>query len=199
MEEGLQLDPLNLPLKLQLDTTTNLILKDLLEGGRVAQHQWVVHCLDLWHVQALCLLSGGMCPPTMPIPCTATAMELGHWHCYNESCLAFTSRFSGWPGACHQSKYSAATCKAGSLLDPARLHSNQILDHAGRGREVLALPPPQPTQRISALPFSTPLHKLKSDTMLPTQLLTPFQVRAWCRRQIPTISTCCNPVWETGA
>ena len=32
MEEGLQLDPLNLPLKMQLDTTTNLILKDMLEG-----------------------------------------------------------------------------------------------------------------------------------------------------------------------
>ena len=32
MEEGLQLDPLNLPLKMQLDTTTNCILKDLLEG-----------------------------------------------------------------------------------------------------------------------------------------------------------------------
>ena len=32
MEEGLHLDPLDLPLKTQLDTTTSLILKDLLEG-----------------------------------------------------------------------------------------------------------------------------------------------------------------------
>ena len=41
---------------------------------------------------------------------------------------------------------------------------------------MLALPAPQPTQRISALPYSTPLHKLRADTLLPSQLLTPFQV-----------------------
>ena len=46
---------------------------------------------------------------------------------------------------------------------------------AGKGREVLALPAPQPTQRISALPYSTPLHRLLADTQLPSQLLTPFQ------------------------
>ena len=37
MEEGLKLDPLNVALKLQLDATTNSILKDLLEGMQ--------HCL----------------------------------------------------------------------------------------------------------------------------------------------------------
>lgn len=48
---------------------------------------------------------------------------------------------------------------------------------AGRGREMLALPPPEPTQRITLFPHSTPLHKLQADTLLPLQLLSPFQVR----------------------
>ena len=146
VEEGLQLDPLDLPLKLQLDTTTNLILKDLLEGGRVAQHQWVVHCLDLWHVQASCLLSGGMHPPTMPIPCTATVMELGYWHRHNESRPALTSRFSGWPGAGYQPKRGAATAvarKADSLLAPAALsqQSDPRPCRQGQGGSGAAAPP----------------------------------------------------------
>ena len=33
LEEGLKLDPLSMSLKLQLDATTNSILKDLLEGA----------------------------------------------------------------------------------------------------------------------------------------------------------------------
>ena len=36
MEQGLTLDPLNMNLKLQLDATTNSILKDLLEGRPTA-------------------------------------------------------------------------------------------------------------------------------------------------------------------
>ena len=37
---------------------------------------------------------------------------------------------------------------------------------------------PAPVERITYHPHSAPLHKIKTDNMLPTQLLTPFQVRA---------------------
>ena len=47
----------------------------------------------------------------------------------------------------------------------------------GKGRETLALPPPEPTQRVTYHPYSAPLHRIKTDNMLPMQLLTPFQVK----------------------
>ena len=49
--------------------------------------------------------------------------------------------------------------------------------HAGKGRQTLALPPPEPTQRVTYHPYSAPLHRIKTDNMLPMQLLTPFQAR----------------------
>jgi hypothetical protein len=45
-----------------------------------------------------------------------------------------------------------------------------------------------PTQRITYHPHSTPLHRIKSDNMLPTQLLTPFQVRDSPSHQNPSLS-----------
>lgn len=51
-----------------------------------------------------------------------------------------------------------------------------ILDcNVGRGLERRALPPPEPTQRISSHPYSAPLFQIRTDNMLPTKLLTPFQ------------------------
>jgi protein arginine N-methyltransferase 7 len=47
---------------------------------------------------------------------------------------------------------------------------------AGKGKEHRALTAPEPTQRITYHAQSAPLHKIKTDNMLPTQLLTPFQV-----------------------
>ena len=39
-----------------------------------------------------------------------------------------------------------------------------------------ALPAPEPTRRITTHPHSAPLHKIRTDDMLPLQLLTPTQV-----------------------
>ena len=70
---------------------------------------------------------------------------------------------------------------------------------AGRGRQVLALPPPKPTQRISLLPHSTPLHKLKADNMLPLQLLTPFQVPIHTFPRPSTASSLHSPISKPGS
>ena len=53
----------------------------------------------------------------------------------------------------------------------------RVTSHAGRGRQMRALPAPEPTQRITAHPHSAPLHKIRTDDMLPLQLLTPHQAR----------------------
>ena len=45
----------------------------------------------------------------------------------------------------------------------------------GKGRETRALPAPEPTQRITSHPFATPLHRIRTENMLPSKLLTPFQ------------------------
>ena len=129
MEEGLQLDPLNLPLKLQLDTTTNLILKDLLEGGRMAQQQRTVCCAGLWHVQDPRFLLEGTGPSPSSqllsrIWITGTATMNALWH--NQA-----GRFSGRSGACHRPKHGAAAAgarKAGSLPHPARLSQQSSLE-----------------------------------------------------------------------
>lgn len=42
---------------------------------------------------------------------------------------------------------------------------------AGKGREMRALPAPEPTRRITTHPHSAPLHKIRTDDMLPLQLL----------------------------
>ena len=46
-----------------------------------------------------------------------------------------------------------------------------------RWLEMRALPAPEPTRRITAHPHSAPLHRIRTDDMLPLQLLTPHQVR----------------------
>ena len=55
--------------------------------------------------------------------------------------------------------------------------TKHVASHAGKGRQTLALPPPEPTQRVTYHPYSAPLHRIKTDNMLPMQLLTPFQAR----------------------
>lgn len=52
-----------------------------------------------------------------------------------------------------------------------------LWDRVGKGKETLALPYFGNAQRITFHPYSAPLHKIKTDDMLPLQLLTPFQVR----------------------
>ena len=53
---------------------------------------------------------------------------------------------------------------------------NKLVLPAGKGKEILALPNAEPTRRITYHPHSAPLHRIKTDNMLPNQLLTPFQV-----------------------
>ena len=40
-----------------------------------------------------------------------------------------------------------------------------------------ALPAPEPTKRITSHPFATPLHRIRTENMLPSKLLTSFQVK----------------------
>eukprot|EP00884_Botryococcus_braunii_P006992 jgi/Botrbrau1/16294/Bobra.0066s0063.1 len=47
--------------------------------------------------------------------------------------------------------------------------------NAGKGKETLALPAPIPVQRITYHAHAAPLHKLRTEDMLPLHLLTPFQ------------------------
>ncbi len=60
-----------------------------------------------------------------------------------------------------------------------------VASHAGKGRQTLALPPPEPTQRVTYHPYSAPLHRIKTDNMLPMQLLTPFQARSAVLPSLP--------------
>jgi protein arginine N-methyltransferase 7 len=46
---------------------------------------------------------------------------------------------------------------------------------AGRGRETRAITFPDPSQRISYHPYAAPLHRVRTEDMLPFKLLTPFQ------------------------
>jgi protein arginine N-methyltransferase 7 len=46
---------------------------------------------------------------------------------------------------------------------------------AGRGRETRAIEFPDPAQRITYHPCAAPLHRVRTDDMLPVKLLTPFQ------------------------
>ena len=45
----------------------------------------------------------------------------------------------------------------------------------GRGREIGAIEYPEPGRRITFHPYTTPLHRIKTEDMLPLRLLTPFQ------------------------
>lgn len=55
-----------------------------------------------------------------------------------------------------------------------RAHPTQTLT-AGGGQVLKALTYPEPKQRIAYHPASAPLHRIKTDDMLPLRLLTPFQ------------------------
>ncbi|GMH43344.1 hypothetical protein BSKO_11266 [Bryopsis sp. KO-2023] len=75
----------------------------------------------------------------------------------------------------------------GLKVDPFNLDIKQGLDQAtngmlkdlleGKGRETLALPPALPVEQISYHPYSTPLHKIKVEGVLPSKLLTPQQAQ----------------------
>ena len=47
-----------------------------------------------------------------------------------------------------------------------------------------ALPAPEPTRRITTHAHSAPLHKIRTDDMLPLQLLTPTQARARMHKKL---------------
>lgn len=75
------------------------------------------------------------------------------------------------PGHC-MSMFAAPGCQAqlascelcGNVRSP-----HAVLRCAGRGRETRALEYPQPSQRISYHPYAAPLHKIKTDDMLPVR------------------------------
>lgn len=52
-----------------------------------------------------------------------------------------------------------------------------ILFNAGKGRETRAIEYPQPAQRISYHPYSAPLHRIKTDDMLPVSVHSVHSVR----------------------
>lgn len=80
---------------------------------------------------------------------------------------------------------AAATLDKGLQYDPFNLDLKLALERAnqaivkdlveGRGRETKAIEYPEANQRISYHPYSAPLHRIKTDDMLPLKLLTPFQ------------------------
>ena len=62
------------------------------------------------------------------------------------------------------------------LVHQQRTYMHYNMCCIGKGKETLSLPAAEPTQRITYHSHSAPLHKLKTDNMLPAQLLTPLQV-----------------------
>ena len=67
---------------------------------------------------------------------------------------------------------------------------------AGKGLERRALPPPEPTQRISKHAFSAPLHKIKTEDLLPNKLLTPLSGNA-SPSHAAKIASQCMHTWST--
>lgn len=67
-------------------------------------------------------------------------------------------------------------CADSEAANNSRRNSVCSLLPTGKGRETRALPPPAPTQRVTAHPYAAPLHRIRTEEMLPAQLLTPFQV-----------------------
>jgi protein arginine N-methyltransferase 7 len=63
------------------------------------------------------------------------------------------------------------------LEEAQRLILEDLLSGSNKGLRVRALPRAEASQkqRITMQPYSTPLHKIRTDDMLPHQLLTPFQ------------------------
>ncbi|KAK9825810.1 hypothetical protein WJX74_009582 [Apatococcus lobatus] len=80
------------------------------------------------------------------------------------------------------------TLDEGLRLDPLNSSMQQLHAEAsrgvlgdlleGKGMEMRALPAPEASQRITSHPFAAPLHRIRTDNMLPTKLLTPFQAES---------------------
>lgn len=110
----------------------------------------------------------------------------------------------GWNGATAPTSYIKAFGRKGSALlgmnrnrealeafqeglqyDPFSEEMKRGMEHAqqavlgdilqGKGMEKKALPAPGAKQRITYHEYSAPLHKVKTEDMLPNKLLTPFQ------------------------
>jgi protein arginine N-methyltransferase 7 len=83
------------------------------------------------------------------------------------------------------SRVAAATFDAGLKLDPFNIELKLALQKAneavlrdlaeGKARQTMAIEYPEAHKRISYHPYAAPLHKVKTDDMLPIKLLTPFQ------------------------
>ncbi|PSC69443.1 arginine methyltransferase [Micractinium conductrix] len=84
-----------------------------------------------------------------------------------------------------RNREAALALDEGLKYDPLNLDLKHALQQAnaavvkdlaeGKGRETKAIEYPEPRQRISFHPYAAPLHKIKTDDMLPLKLLTPFQ------------------------
>lgn len=80
---------------------------------------------------------------------------------------------------------AAKALEEGVKLDPFNPELKLALQQAnqavlkdlaeGKGRETKAIDYPEARQRISYHPYAAPLHRIKTDDMLPLKLLTPFQ------------------------
>ncbi|KAK9815442.1 hypothetical protein WJX72_003717 [[Myrmecia] bisecta] len=83
---------------------------------------------------------------------------------------------------------AATVLDEGLTLDPFNFDMKLALEEAtrgifkdlldGKGKETLSLQYVEPKQRITYHPYSAPLHKIKTDDMLPLQLLSPFQAES---------------------
>lgn len=70
----------------------------------------------------------------------------------------------------HQLKRNSFDTQASSPSSP-----NPVCLCAGRGHERRAIEYPATSQRITYHPYSAPLHRVRTEDMLPLRLLTPFQ------------------------
>lgn len=80
---------------------------------------------------------------------------------------------------------ASAVFNEGLEVDPTNAELRMGLENAtrvilqdllqGKGKEILCLPAAEPCKRITNFAYSTPLHKIKVDDVLPNTLLTPQQ------------------------
>lgn len=199
LEEASKMDPLNCQIRLHLEAATQGVLKDLLAGVFLLSLPCTQNDLDLHQAETLAISYGAE-----DITCTRMCMQLQldelqsrkHGGCFVTiyACLLVSQAMH-----CHGRKCETFRCCP--LIDSQLWHhlicsvwkacicervveSRSSRDDVsscmctGKGKELRLLTAPQPTQRITYHPHSAPLYKIKTDNMLPVQLLTPFQVRA---------------------
>ena len=143
--EGLKADPLDLDLKRGLQDAERAVLADLVEGAPAAAAGCACLLWILGYFVWARLTSG---PPN------------------GKGALAPERHLT--PKPCWTAEHTL-TLRAVLLLSSSSPHP------AGRGRETRAIEFPDPAQRITYHPCATPLHRVRTDDMLPVRLLTPFQ------------------------